>query len=340
MMRRWTVAACLAGLATVTAGCSGVPELPEMIDGDWQPAVLTAVRATATDAVTLVFDEEVNLQEIAITPEQSVSGSRWTGAGLEVQLGGALEPGAEYWIDARVEDVAGNISSVLVSFYGLNPRLPPVLINEVVCEGSGNHTDWVELRTTAAGNLGGLTLYEGTPTVWDSRFVFPAVEVDAGAFLVVHFKPEGIPEEIDETEDSADSGGRDATPGGWDFWVVGGDGIPNTTGALSLAPFPGGPVGDAILYTTKSYDAADPLRGFGLASQLEMMEELTAAGSWNTAGDEVIPEDLFDPEDSTATRSINRTPGAPDSDSPLDWHIGPTSSASPGAPNTTEHYVP
>jgi hypothetical protein len=91
-----------------------------------------------------------------------------------------LAPGDLYWIDARVEDESGNMSSVLVSVYGLNPQLPEVRINEFVCEGTGRHVDWVELLVLGDGNLGGLTLYEGSPGIWDSRYVLSAMDVAAG----------------------------------------------------------------------------------------------------------------------------------------------------------------
>ncbi|MFW5695307.1 MAG: hypothetical protein ACOCYB_09055 [Alkalispirochaeta sp.] len=336
----------LCALCALSA-CSGVPELPEMFDGDWQPPVLSTVAARGETEFALVFDKPVHLREAQLDPGREVIGTTWRDEELLVTVDEPLYAGELYWIDAQVEDESGNIASVLVSVYGMNEELPAVLINEVVCQGTGNHTDWVELKVLESGNLGGLTLYEGSPSYWDSRYVFPRMEVSAGEYVIVHFKPQGDPEEIDETAgDPAASGGQNHHPEAWDVWVSGGDGIPNTTGALSLSEYPGGPVMDAFLYTSKKYDASHPLRGFGLASQLDFLEELVELGTWKTSGTEVIPEDLFDPDDSTGTRSINRGPssadesGVADTDSPADWHIGPTSSSTPGYENTLEVYEP
>ena len=341
MLKRKSVCAAVLALAgTLSAGCSGVPDLPAMIGGDWEPPMLTGVEAVDERTVAMAFDEPVSLGEVVIDPPRTVQDAEWQEDALLLRFATPLAAGELYWVDARVEDRAGNMSTVLVSVYGLNPNLPRVLINEVVCEGSGNHPDWVELAILEDGNVGGLTLYEGSPNTWDSRFVFPQMEVSAGDMAIVHFKPQGIPEEITETEDPSASGGLNAHPAAWDMWVSDGDGIPNTTGALSLTPFPGGPVIDAFLYSTKTYEADDPLRGFGRASQVAMMEEIVAAGGWVVAGDSIVPEDTFNPEESTATRSINRTPGREDTDGASDWHIGPTSSASPGYPNTIEVHVP
>jgi hypothetical protein len=336
-MAKWIDGAILVWCATI-GGCSGVPELPEMIGGDWQPPILTAAEARSRNTVALVFDEPVAVREVNLDPEVAVTDAAWQEDALVLTTVRDLAPGDLYWIDARVEDESGNMSSVLVSVYGLNPELPEVRINEFVCEGTGRHVDWVELLVLGDGNLGGLTLYEGSPGIWDSRYVFPAMDVAAGDFVIVHFKPEVLPEEVDETLDKGASGGNNSNDEAWDVWVGGGDGIPNTTGALSLTRHPAGAVMDGVLYTTKRYDASHEYRGFGLESQLQMMEELVALGCWKISGETVIPEDLVDPEDSTSTRSINRTPGATDSDSSADWHVGPTSSASPGWENTGDRY--
>ena len=339
----WTVVivvAMIVALAGASTGCGPQSKLPDMIQGDWVPPMLSTVDARAARVIALEFDKPVRLLEAAIDPPVEIAETRWHENALELQGKDDFLASEKYWIDARVEDEAGNISSVLVSVYGLNEHLPEIRINEFVCEGSRAHPDWVELKVLSDGNIAGLGLYEGGPNIWDNHKVFPALEVRTGDYIVVHFKPEVIPEEVDETTDPAESGGLDVHPEAWDFWVRGGDGIPNTTGAVTLTEFPGGPVIDAVLYTTKRYDPDDEKRGFGLKSQLEIFEDVVTAGGWEIAGDFVIPEDGLDPEDSTATRSITRDPEGIDTDPAGDWHITPTSGATPGSENTTEVYMP
>lgn len=345
MVDRWmvrfgemTTVTCLVVLTA--CGCGPETKLPDMIKGDWQPPMLSAVHAVDRRVIALTFDEPVQLMEAHIDPPIEVVDSRWNGAALELTGSSDFLASKEYWVDARVEDESGNISSVLVSVYGRNERIPEIVINEFVCEGSSSHPDWVELRVLGDGNLAGLCLYEGSPNVWDSRFVFPSVDVAAGEYVIAHFKPEVIPEEINEVVRTDESGGRDVHPAAWDFWVSGGDGIPNTTGGLSLTAYPGGPHIDAMLYTTKRYEADDPKRGFGTTSQLEIFESIVSIGGWVLSGEIVIPEDGFNPEDSTATRSICRSQSADDTNTAVDWHITPTSGATPGYLNTEEVYVP
>jgi hypothetical protein len=52
------------------------------------------------------------------------------------------------------------------------------------------------------------------------------------------------------------------------------------------------------------------------------------------------PEDVVDPEDSTATRSMSRGSDGADTDTAADWHITPTSGYTFGGPNTDEVYEP
>ena len=318
--------------------CSGIPEFPAMIDGDWDAPILTHASAQSTQQIALAFDEQVSLRRAHVQPAVEILNVHWNGKELLLTTSDTLTPGARYWIDAEVEDTAGNISSLLVSVYGFNPFLPKVVINEVVCEASGKRHDWVELAVLEDGNMGGMTLYEGTPETWESAYTFAELEVVAGDFITVHFDPERIPEEIDESTDRAESGGESANDAAWDVWVAQGDGIPNSTGALTLTPYPEGPIIDAFLYSTKRYEANHPRRGFGTAGQVQIFEEVVAAEEWLITGEKVIPEDAFDPSDSTATRSINRGDPTIDTNTSADWHIGPTSSASPGAPNTREVY--
>ena len=62
--------------------------------------------------------------------------------------------------------------------------------------------------------------------------------------------------------------------------------------------------------------------------------------AWVIEGAVAWPEDLIYIDDSTATRSMNRTPGAKNTTSNEDWHTVPTSGSSWGEENTVERYMP
>lgn len=345
-----------AGAATViglTACGTDAPTMPAILTGDLEPPYVAAWEIIDPATVELTFSEPVDVYHALILPAedadaiwaaQHAAGEARSGAAAEhdvqtvvrVHAARPMDPGVRYLVDAIVSDGVGNMSTFTMPIWGPNDAVPPIWINEVVCEGSGQRTDWVELAVGADGNVGGVTLYDGTPGAWDDRIILPPIDVVAGDFIVIHFKPEGIPEEVNETTDRTASGGSNATMAGWDLWVAEGDGLPNSTGALSLALNPHGPIVDALLWSTRTADPLDARRGFSTAEQLAQFEEVAAAGVWPIAGSVITPDDSFRAEASTATRSIARVPGA--SAGVGAWYITPTGGATPGGENTVERY--
>ena len=184
-----------------------------------------------------------------------------------------------------------------------------------------------------------MTLYSGAISNWGARFIFPALPIEAGDYVLVHFKPQGTADEINEVEVRNLSGGYDVHPDAWDFWVEEAPGLPSNNGALLLTSQPGGEMLDAVIYSNRRSDSDERYRGFGSRKVLEWVDEIVALGGWHIAGDSAAPEDAIDPEDSTATRSISRSSDSTDSDSRDDWHITPSRGATFGAQNGDEVYV-
>ncbi len=332
-----------AALAAVTLGaCAPLQEAKDNSWGDLVPPVYLGVRALGPNQVAVEFDEAVRLtpSTVALSDALGTAEARVEETAVIVETEHQSQPGTEYTLEGRVEDGAGNSTTFLASFYGFNPDIPEIVINEFTTQGSGTRPDVVELYLKSAGNLGGLTLYEGTPGEWETRYVFPAMELPAGAYVLVHYRPEGIPEEITETDDPTESGGIDATDEAWDVWIAGGDGLTGNNGAVTLAEQPFGGIIDAVLYSNRTSASDSNYRGFGSRRMLTQAEELFAAGAWKAAGEIITPEDCVDPEDSTATRSISRSSEAADTDTAADWHITPTRGATFGTVNTDEVYLP
>jgi hypothetical protein len=320
--------------------CTPWQELQEVFDPDLQPPVLLAVRAADAQTLELCFDEPVRSppDALVIVPELAVASSRASEAALYLSVG-EQRAGSRYVLEATVSDLEGNALSFLAEFYGHNPQVPALRINEFTTRGSGNHPDVLELAVLEAGNMGGVVLYKGTPSNHDDRLVFPPFQVGAGQFVLVHFRPQGLPEEVDETDDPALSGGCDASPEAWDFWVAGGTGLSGNNGVVSLSRCPGGPLADGVLYSNRTADSDELYGGFGTRDAWERAQELAAGGGWRTAGETVRPEDAVSPEGSTGTRSLCRDALSTDTDSAVDWHIVPTLGFSFGAVNSEEVYV-
>jgi hypothetical protein len=336
---------CWAGAATVlllmVGSCNPVAEYQAVYTGDIDPPRFAGVEPVDATEVRLRFDEPVAVvaDSVLLDGEPLEGGSLKIGGSiLSLEPEVPFDPGAEYHLQGVFADEAGNSTSVATRFYGPNPGLPGLIINEFNPEGSSWNPDMIELIALEAGNVGGATLYEGSPSDWESRLVLPAVEVEAGAYILLHWKPEGIAQEVNELTRTDQSGGINAHDGAWDFWLGGGDGFTNTNGSLVLCAYPGGPMLDAVIFSTKRFDPEDRFRGFARSSILLRNEEIVSAGEWEIQGEVIVPEDAIDPEDSSATRSINRTPGAEDTNSPADWHIVPSSGATFGYENSTDRY--
>ena len=332
-------AAALLFLVATTA-CTPLEDAVYFADQDFTPPSMVGLEVTGPTEIVARFSEETRAEEAYVSEELGGVDVHADGPALVFETQRAGTPGTAYMLEAVVADAQGNTMSFVETVYGFNPDLPEVLINEVTTQGSGNHPDVVELRLLSEGNIGGLTVYAGAPVENDGSIVLPPVELPADSYVVIHFKPEGIASEHNETEDPAASGGLDASDSGWDFWVDGGTGLSGNNGAVSLYDQPGGTLLDALIYSNRTSQSDERYRGFGSKSALAMVDGVVADGGWKPAGDAVAPEDAVDPEDSTATRSICRSTDAADTDTAADWHITPTSGYSFGGPNTNEVYQP
>jgi hypothetical protein len=321
--------------------CGPIADIRERLNPDLVPPVLLGVRTLDAGGLELAFDEPplCRPEDLAVDPLLAIIAAHAEDCRLLVQTA-VQTPGLPYQLEAVVEDEAGNGLHFLALFYGFNGETPALLINEFTTRGTGNHPDAVELKVIQGGNMGGVVLYEGTPGNYDDRLIFPAFEVADGEFLIIHFKPEGSPEEIDETSAKELSGGLDASDQAYDFWIPEGSGISGNNGAISLYDRPGGAILDGVLYSNRTSDSDETCGGFGTLDSWQRALELAADEGWIIAGQEVRPEDAVNPEGSTGTRSICRGSCSEDTDTAADWHIVPTLAFTFGKENSDEIYVP
>jgi hypothetical protein len=154
----------------------------------------------------------------------------------------------------------------------------------------------------------------------------------------VHFKPRGVPGEVDETGSTDVSGGLDASPDAYDFWVTGGTGLSGNNGVLTLYTSPNGTLADGLLYSNRTSESDDTYLGFGSKKVMERALELAAQQGWDAGGPRIRPEDGINPEDSTSTRSMCRNTQGDDTNTKDDWHIVPTRGSTFGEENSDEVY--
>lgn len=329
------------GAVITAAGCGPIPNAAGAAPPDLRPPVVLCVRTIGPGEVEVAFDEEATIlrDELSFTPALAVDGVAESSDRVVISVE-AQVPGLQYVMRAAAEDARGNSTSFLADFYGFNPRIPRILLNELTPRGSSAHPDLLECVVLADGDMGGVVLYQGTPGKYETRLIFPSFAVAAGDFILVHFKPSGDPEELNETLDKTASGGIDASDTAFDFWIRDGKGLAGNHGVLCLYERPGGRILDGILYSNGITSADCRYRGFATAQALAWAEELSAEGGWRIGGDRVAPEDGVSPEDSTATRSLCRSSDSKDTDARDDWHVVPTRKSSFGRLNSDDVYQP
>ena len=322
--------------------CGPIPDYRTLVEVDLHPPQFLGAVAVDPRTVLLRFDEKVieRPATTTIVPETAISSVAADGELLTVCLGSDQAIGTEYAVEVSVEDECRNSTTVLTKFYGFNPDLPRVLINEFITQGSTTHPDLVELWVAERGNTAGMCLYEGVQQNWDDRLILPPIAVEPGDYLLVHFKPQGLPEEVDETERTDISGGLDSSLNAFDLWVRQGGGLSGNNGVLSLYSCPGGRILDAVVYSNRTSESDTNYAGFGSADVYARVCALEAAGAWTFTGEHIAPEDAVNPDPSTATRSIARDSRSGDTDGRSDWHITPTSGSTFGELNGDAVYVP
>jgi hypothetical protein len=362
----WAVVA----FGLLLAGCDPAAELPSSNLGDLRPPSLVSQTIDDDGHVRLVFDEAVSLDDGSLRFDTGPDGQGQLSTGpaatidratdegeahpasaeLELAVRGHLDPGREYAVELRVQDPAGNSLTLVLPFWGPNPRPPALIINEVLSKSSTRNRDTVEILVTKGGNLGGASLFLGLPMDFDACYTFPAIEVKAGDYLLLHCKPEGIPGEIDETACPGDpaqlaailarASGLNASPLARDFWWRDAPGLPDDCGIVTLANTPLGKVKDALFYSNKTTVAGKEYRSFGTKKMLDRAEELQRSGMWRSAGTAIMVEDAASSAGLTATRTLCRDPAGGDTDQARDWHIVPSGKTSLGAANLPDVYIP
>jgi len=322
--------------------CAPIDSKTTEIDHNIASPKIIGLRIVESNKIEFIFSKEVSASSSSfeIIPYLGGIYCEANERSIVINLSEEQSPGEEYFIKGRVKDKYGNSLSFSTKFYGFNPRVPGILINEFTTNGSTAHPDMVELFITTEGNMAGVVYYAGCGCINDHELIFPSFEVVAGEYIVIHTRPQGIPEEINETGAKDVSKGIDATPYARDFWVKGGTGLSGNNGALTIFSSPGGDLLDAVLYSNRTSSSDERYRGFGSTNMVHKADCIAEKSGWFFQGEQISPEDCINPSQSTATRSICRNSNSDDTNTKNDWHIVPTSGYTFGRVNNDAVYNP
>ena len=136
-------------------GCGPLPDIRSISDADIKPPVFLGIAVYSATELELKFQESVEpiTHQFFVVPTIPLINIGCTDQGVLLNLEHDTSPGARYHIEGVVQDDAGNRLQFITDFYGYNPEIPNIYINEFITRGSSTHPDVVELYVASAGNM-------------------------------------------------------------------------------------------------------------------------------------------------------------------------------------------
>jgi hypothetical protein len=311
------------------------------LEPDLSPPRLLEISPTDSQDVYILFDEPVKAQSESIQLESGETAQltvlNETTLTLTPQM--PLIPGSPYKAALTVEDTSGNSCRFVLLFWGWNPRVPELLINEFNPQGSESNPDCIELYALSEGNTAGICLYYGTRRYYEYRYILPDIELTEGEYIIIHCRREFLSEEISESRDKTISGGKLSSDKAWDLWLPDDTGLSGANGILTIYNAPEGVLIDGVVYSDREPDPEDDNLGW-TSRTFDAAADLYQMGAWAFSDESISPKEAIPSYYTTATRSLCRGSSSLDTDSMIDWHTVPTSGKSFGAINPDEEYAP
>jgi hypothetical protein len=218
--------------------------------------------------------------------------------------------------------------------------MPALVINEIRFNYDSNKSsEFIELHTKTAGNLGAMRLFMASTSLDEPIYEFPPVEVAAGEYIMLHLRTLGVDKAVDElgSELNLSKANRadDSKDDARDLWVPGSTKYLHKTDVIYLLDQDDMILdGLAVMETSTAWGKN---KDFSKAAEL-----LAKQGEWLSAGGEPVKTpgvaDTISSANTTTTQTLCRDETAEDSNTLADWYVCAQSNASPGAINSTVHY--
>jgi hypothetical protein len=326
MKKMFLFRALLPLMVFAVCSCSTETALQKIFGVNSTAPVFYGCRIAPDGSVEFRFSVPVTVSSMYFDPPLEAE-SYSEGETVIIRIPASFPGGTQLTADILVEDTKKNTLNIMVPFRTRNNRLPGLVINEIRSAYSKPKVEFIEFRTTSAGNLGALRVFAAYEKGAESIFVFPPVEVKTGEYIVLHTRSieAGL---VDETgANLAASAGTDALAAARDFWIPGSQ-ILHGTNAIYVMD-QDDKIIDGVLLKTEKYAWKEEV-----ATAAKIM---VSQGAWKAAKELPGPEDAVNTSNATATRTINRS-GSADSNSAADWYITVTSGATPGKVNNPGRY--
>ncbi|MDR3284553.1 MAG: hypothetical protein LBS97_05185 [Treponema sp.] len=341
-------------LSFSSMACGTTAEGTKTLDGDFTAPELRECSPQSPNELLLRFSKAVTVEDAIVTQEDTEEAAEAERKPTEDQsvvnlaLSEPTKTGKQYRVSGTAVDLAGNSLDFSVPFNGYNAGVPGLALSEVrdgYTSGDKPKSEFIEVYAITAGNLAGMTLmsaYDGA----EKLYVFPDVEVKAGEYIVVHCRKVGsdAAKAIDETGTNLHASASFESTDARDLWMDNPDAESRLgpSDILLLRDREGGNLLDALLYADAARMAKNEWQKKAMA---DIAKEAFEAGLWP---DGFTPDCAASSEHMTSTQTLSRqnikTISAQSGVSAATngkgaWMVTKTSSASPGAANSSEPYV-
>ncbi|MCL2244371.1 MAG: hypothetical protein FWC03_07870 [Treponema sp.] len=331
------VGVCLF-LGACSTGEAASAAISQMFGGSSQALLFINCKAVSEDEIEFEFSQPVTVKFIGFDPVLSVA-SIESGSTVKVKLEESLASGLEFTADLLAEDADKNTINVLVPFRSRNNRMPLLVINELCTENAASNTgkkpEFIEFKMKSDGNLGAMRVFilGNTNASQKTIYEFKPVEVKRDDYVTLHLRTVGD-ECIDEYgENLNESGGKDASPTGRDFWVPGNTKLIHKDASAVYVLDQDDNVLDAVMISStpdvwwkKEYFA----EAAGFLHQQDKWKSID--------GSICSPAGAAMSDKATNTRTICRDETREDSNTAADWYITVTSGTTPGKPNNRNKF--
>lgn len=322
-----------AGFIFAVTSCSSDTAIEPILSAGSEGPIFTGYKAVSS-GFEFHFSKPVKVLYAVFNPYAELM-SITDGTSVKVEVEQGLGEGIKLAADILVEDEYGNTLNVLVPVRSRNDRIPDMLINEVRTEYAKPKVEFIEFKTAEAGNLGAIRVFSAGISFDEPIYEFPSAEVNAGEYIVLYLRTLD-PASVNETgDDLALSPGAETSSTAREFWVPGTTKLTRKTDILFIKD-QDDQIIDALMLSENQEDSWSKE---SLSAAANLLGN-SAAWSSNDGAEYPGPNHAVLSQYATATRTICRDESVPDSNTADDWYITATSSATPGAANSTKRHVP
>ena len=331
LLRFFLAVSLIVFFAFFIFACSTETAIQGVLNRSASAPLFLECRAISPTEIIFNFSEPVKIKSLNFDFDAEII-SIEEGEQVLITLSEPLMEGIKITADILVEDTNRNTLNVLVPFRSRNDRMPRLLFNELRTEGSNvtnpltSRVEFMEFISESEGNLGAIRVYLASYSIVNPVYEFPAAEVKAGEYIVLHLRTPS-PDCRDETgSDLALSGGNEATPNSREFWVPGSAKRLRKTDIAYIVDQDDRVLAGVLLKENPDTPWSTP----ALAAAADL---LISQGAW-------LSEDVIHSASTTTTRTISRDETLTHADRSENWYITVTSGHTPGRSNIVRRLNP